>query len=341
MRPIMFAELRDCVDVNTKEERVPTVKTLMERGTHPVIHGRFGKFGVLRIMTEDRAMFSDEREGFFEDVTIYPGKEGKSLAGYDMSAMTREILVRHGNENVYGVNMEDTPAGVYVDGIHMPDGMWLPEIQAAAWRAEDFIRNRKLREDNEGREDSGEREMRHRMRKNLIEVMDQVSEITVFEDGSVVYYAGGRHCVFPLCKCRDYSYLSVTKTICMDRKYMDNVPWNIRLTLMGEDRNSKNVCNKKNEVPWNYDFEEMMFIEAVVKEYSRRTAQQDLVGELMPFLNEKESEVIRLRYFEDMKNQAIADRMNCSKKTVSRNAVSGLEHLRRVYDRMYGCGRRA
>ena len=49
MKQIAFWELKDFVGVDTKEERVPSVKRILESDARPVIHGRFGKFDNIQV----------------------------------------------------------------------------------------------------------------------------------------------------------------------------------------------------------------------------------------------------------------------------------------------------
>lgn len=350
MENITFAQLRDYVGAETKEERVPSVRAIMERGTRTVIHGRFGKYHKMRVFDRGRLVYADDNGGVFEDVTLYPSEGsnrplGKSLAGNDLSLLSEEICIRHEEGETFKINVIESNFDVFVDGVLMAKGMWLPEIQAREWRAEDSRRFQPKCETESGEYHSDgfyehgeylDQTVRSRMRSNLAEVMDRMSEITVFEDGSVVYYAEGRHSVFSLCKCRGYSYQSVMDSICMDRMVLDNMPWHIRLTMMGEDKISKNNSNKKNEVPWDYKGEELRLYEETVKEYFRKEALEDLAWELLLKLDEKSMRVIILRYFLNMENKEIAEDMKTSKKTVSRKAVAGIARLQREFVRKHG-----
>lgn len=134
MNQISFLELKEFVNARTKAARVPSVGKLMEGDSRPVIHGRFGKFGAIKIMDGDRTVFQSLRGGTFEEITLYP--VGGCLAGNDLSRYSKEITIRSDDGMTYSVSSYNKGLRISVDGVQLPDGMWLPEIQMKKWRSE-------------------------------------------------------------------------------------------------------------------------------------------------------------------------------------------------------------
>ena len=99
MKTISFVQLRDCVGVMTKEERVPSTKRIYENGTLPVIRGRFGGPESIRITRGGELLLELDGEANYEEIMTYPN--GRWLAGNDMSVKRREIRIRKGVDLEY------------------------------------------------------------------------------------------------------------------------------------------------------------------------------------------------------------------------------------------------
>ena len=318
MKLITFAELKEYVDVRTKEERVPSANKLICRKTKPVVHGRFGKFEKIRIMEGRRTIFLSCNGGTFEDFSFYPA--GGFLGGMDMSQKSRAILVRTDEDIAYEITSHEN-LRIVVDGITMPDGMWLPEIQLKKWRSMKDCRRYKEFDDP--------------YRDRFMEKMKGVSEITVFVDGSVVYYSGGHHSTFALCKCGECQYASVTDTVRIHGDELDRLPWHIRLTMVGEDRIAKNLLNKRKEDAWDYDRQDMWQYGYYVKEFFNMEMRDDLLWNLLLDIDADVREMIWMYYFGGWKQSEIADVMECARETVSRRINEGIAKMRREYEKNF------
>lgn len=318
MNQISFMELKEYVNARTKAVRVPSAGKLMEDDSQPVMHGRFGKFGVIKIVDGDRTVFQSLRGGTFEEITLYPA--GGCLAGNDLSQQGKEITVRSDDGMTYCVSTYNKDLHVFVDGIQMPDGMWLPEMQMKKWRSGDGRGRYKEFADME--------------RERFLQVMDRVSEITVYMSGYAVYYSGGRHSVFALCKCSEYRYVSVADTVRLDKEKLAMLPWHIFLTMVGEDRNAKNSRNKKQEERWDYDGEDIRFFEYFVSEYFRGEVRGDLLWELLLMLDAENRNIILLYFFDGWKQDEIAAVFHYSRETISRRIREGIRKMREAYREM-------
>ena len=330
MKQITFAELREFVNVETKELRVPNPKKILEHKTKPVIHGRFGKFDEIRISKNGEEIFSSNRTGIFEEVTLFP--TGGYLAGNDMSVISREIIIRSEDGGEMSFSSEGVILQLIVDGSEIPDGLWISEMER--WESPEI---RKYISEVWGMDPSYiGRNRPYYAAEDFFELMEKMTEITVFTDGNVIYSAGGGNSVFALCKCCEYEYVTVTDTVRIQRNALDMLPWHVRLTMMGDDRKIKNSSNKKKEVLLFDDSEEGDSFQDVVAEFFRMGRVSDDVWELMLELEEEKRKVILLYFFDCDKQEVIAKKLHISRETVSRRIKRILGEMKELYAEMNG-----
>ena len=86
------------------------------------------------------------------------------------------------------------------------------------------------------------------------ELLSEQAEISVYQNGFVLYRVGKRATVFPLHSCKEYIYDSNIEALTnINERFFDNENWYIRLILEGEDRLVKNqeVRNGKKTISYS------------------------------------------------------------------------------------------
>ena len=66
------------------------------------------------------------------------------------------------------------------------------------------------------------------------EKIDKDTEVSVYENGLVLYQSGARYSVFPLADCGDYIY-EFNRSKPISAEFFENENWYMRLILEGED----------------------------------------------------------------------------------------------------------
>ena len=318
MKKISFAELRGYVGVDTKEERVPSTKKIFESGTKPVIRGRFGRVSSVVIRKGSNVLFSLTDEAVYEEVMTFP--TGGYLAGNDMSMRSREICVRVSDEICFSAVDDGRSLCVEGGGVLIPNGLWVPEMRnwsdetgdiAGVWALPVLTT-----------------EMSEADYEKLKEIMEEFSEIAVFVDGNVIYGSGGYDTVFALCQCSDYEYASVKGSVHMPQSELDALEWNVRLSMKGLDRISKNTSNKKNEVPLPSGDGDVDMSEYVFREYYSMKQIKDDAWELLLSLEEEEKRLLLMYFFEDKSQKEISTELDIARETVSRRISRILNKIR-------------
>ena len=151
------------------------------------------------------------------------------------------------------------------------------------------------------------------------EKIDADTEISVYENGLVLYQSGAHYCVFPLASCGDYLYeFSESKAVAAD--FFENENWYIRLILEGEDllvRNQERTDSYHKKI--SYCTEE--FGEANIKNQQQdlleKLIEQETCKEILERMNERQKFVVLSYYVEGYSQKKIAEIMEMTQQAVA------------------------
>ena len=157
------------------------------------------------------------------------------------------------------------------------------------------------------------------------EMINADTTISVYDHGYVLYTAGNQSTVFPLHSCDDYEYVSVTgDNKEFNKEFFDNENWYIRLLMEAEDR----MAYSQSKISTNHgvfsnsdvtDDAEIMrgsskdFVDDVID----REILNALIKELIKELTERQKTVLNLVYFEEMRQQDVADYLGIKQQSVN------------------------
>lgn len=168
---------------------------------------------------------------------------------------------------------------------------------------------------------------------------EEPTTLQVFVDGSVFYRSEGRQTVFPILKCRGYQYDSVKKAVAISSNKMDEMPWNIRLAMMGEDKLAHNLFNHKKEILWNSvdedgeddtDADEELW-KVFLIDYVRSENQRDMVEAMLLSLDDTDRRILEMSFFERETQKEIAEVLGIARETVSRKMTRIIKGLKEWY----------
>ena len=153
------------------------------------------------------------------------------------------------------------------------------------------------------------------------EMINADTTISVYDHGYVLYTAGNQSTVFPLHSCDDYEYVSVTgDNKEFNKEFFDNENWYIRLLMEAEDRMaySQSKISTNHGVFSNSDVtDDAEIMRGSSKDFVDDVIDREILKALIKELTERQKTVLNLVYFEEMRQQDVADYLGIKQQSVN------------------------
>lgn len=153
------------------------------------------------------------------------------------------------------------------------------------------------------------------------EMINADTTISVYDHGYVLYTAGNQSTVFPLHSCDDYEYVSVTgDNKEFNKEFFDNENWYIRLLMEVEDRMaySQSKISTNHGVFSNSDVtDDAEIMRGSSKDFVDDVIDREILNALIKELTERQKTVLNLVYFEEMRQQDVADYLGIKQQSVN------------------------
>ena len=153
------------------------------------------------------------------------------------------------------------------------------------------------------------------------EMINADTTISVYDHGYVLYTAGNQSTVFPLHSCDDYEYVSVTgDNKEFNKEFFDNENWYIRLLIEAEDRMaySQSKISTNHGVFSNSDVtDDAEIMRGSSKDFVDDVIDREILHALIKELTERQKTVLNLIYFEEMRQQDVADYLGIKQQSVN------------------------
>lgn len=153
------------------------------------------------------------------------------------------------------------------------------------------------------------------------EMINADTTISVYDHGYVLYTAGNQSTVFPLHSCDDYEYVSVTgDNKEFNKEFFDNENWYIRLLMEAEDRMaySQRKISTNHGVFSNSDVtDDAEIMRGSSKDFVDDVINREILHALIKELTERQKMVLNLVYFEEMRQQDVADYLGIKQQSVN------------------------
>lgn len=153
------------------------------------------------------------------------------------------------------------------------------------------------------------------------EMINADTTISVYDHGYVLYTAGNQSTVFPLHSCDDYEYVSVTgDNKEFNKEFFDNENWYIRLLMEAEDRMaySQSKISTNHGVFSNSDVtDDAEIMRGSSKDFVDDVIDREILNALIKELTERKKTVLNLVYFEEMRQQDVADYLGIKQQSVN------------------------
>lgn len=153
------------------------------------------------------------------------------------------------------------------------------------------------------------------------EMINADTTISVYDHGYVLYTAGNQSTVFTLHSCDDYEYVSVTgDNKEFNKEFFDNENWYIRLLMEAEDRMaySQSKISTNHGVFSNSDVtDDAEIMRGSSKDFVDDVIDREILNALIKELTERQKTVLNLIYFEEMRQQDVADYLGIKQQSVN------------------------
>lgn len=153
------------------------------------------------------------------------------------------------------------------------------------------------------------------------EMINADTTISVYDHGYVLYTAGNQSTVFSLHSCDDYEYVSVTgDNKEFNKEFFDNENWYIRLLMEAEDRMaySQSKISTNHGVFSNSDVtDDAEIMRGSSKDFVDDVIDREILHTLIKELTERQKMVLNLVYFEEMRQQDVADYLGIKQQSVN------------------------
>ena len=153
------------------------------------------------------------------------------------------------------------------------------------------------------------------------EMINADTTISVYDHGYVLYTAGNQSTAFPLHSCDDYEYVSVTgDNKEFNKEFFDNENWYIRLLIEAEDRMaySQSKISTNHGVFSNSDVtDDAEIMRGSSKDFVDDVIDREILNSLIKELTERQKTVLNLIYFEEMRQQDVADYLGIKQQSVN------------------------
>ena len=153
------------------------------------------------------------------------------------------------------------------------------------------------------------------------EMINADTTISVYDHGYVLYTAGNQSTVFPLHSCDDYEYVSVTgDNKEFNKEFFDNENWYIRMLMEAEDRMtySQSKISTNHGVFSNSDVtDDAEIMRGSSKDFVDDVIDREILHALIKELTERQKMVLNLVYFEEMRQQDVADYLGIKQQSVN------------------------
>ena len=151
------------------------------------------------------------------------------------------------------------------------------------------------------------------------EMINADTTISVYDHGYVLYTAGNQSTVFPLHSCDEY--VSVTgDNKEFNKEFFDNENWYIRLLMEAEDRMaySQSKISTNHGVFSNSDVtDDAEIMRGSSKDFVDDVIDREILNALIKELTERQKTVLNLVYFEEMRQQDVADYLGIKQQSVN------------------------
>lgn len=155
------------------------------------------------------------------------------------------------------------------------------------------------------------------------ERLDELTEVSVYDSGYVLYRKGIYATVFPLHACKEYIYSSeVDENYHLPVYVLENENWYIRLMLEGEDRLIHNQNNRMVGKVVSYsgvseEWDVLKTSGSVLDDLVQEEKTREVLERILPLMTDCQQEVMVRMYVDGEDQTVIAETMGVTQQAIS------------------------
>ena len=156
------------------------------------------------------------------------------------------------------------------------------------------------------------------------EIVKDGAELSVYDNGFVMYEEGLHKTIFRLHECNGYEYHGLDgKTEIFESDFFENERWYILLMIIGMDRmetNRKRLLTNHKVLSFNAEDTDFLSLRCpFVQDMTEELIQKEMIEEIVSLLNDRQFYAVTAYYCEGVSQDEIAKNLH-----ISQQAASGL-----------------
>ena len=156
------------------------------------------------------------------------------------------------------------------------------------------------------------------------EIVKDGAELSVYDNGFVMYEEGLHKTIFRLHECNGYEYHGLDgKTEIFESDFFENERWYILLMIIGMDRmetNRKRLLTNHKVLSFNSEDTDFLSLRCpFVQDMTEELIQKEMIEEIVSLLNDRQFYAVTAYYCEGVSQDEIAKNLH-----ISQQAASGL-----------------
>lgn len=176
--------------------------------------------------------------------------------------------------------------------------------------------------------------------------------VAVSADGSMVVYPSGfvtyqsvtGSTVVNLAECGSYTYTfhdgkgGLLEKHTISAEVLEQMEWSVVVALRGEEQAAENNMNRKGDRTGNrkYAYEDgtdpwEQLENQTEEDVLERIVQQDSLAELLDCLTDRQRQIVKLYFFEQLTQQQIADALGIRQQSVTDALRAALKRMRKLF----------
>ena len=164
------------------------------------------------------------------------------------------------------------------------------------------------------------------------EKIDKDTEVSVYENGLVLYQSGARYSVFPLADCGDYIY-EFNRSKPISAEFFENENWYMRLFLEGEDllvRNQERLDSVHKKISYCTETFSQEELKDKTQDLLSKIIEREMCEEILSRMNARQKFAVLSYYVEGNSQKEIAERMRTTQQAVAGLIIRTVDRIRNV-----------
>ena len=181
------------------------------------------------------------------------------------------------------------------------------------------------------------------LRENEVPVaVSADGSMTVYPSGFVTYQSVTGSTVVNLAECGSYTYTfhdgqdDLPEKHIIPAEMLEQMEWSVVVALRGEEQAAENNMNRKGDRTGNrkYAYEDgtelwEQFENQTEDDVLERIVREDSIAELLDCLTDRQSQIVKLYFFEQLTQQQIADALDIRQQSVTDSLRAALKRMRK------------